>query len=115
MIKPCSMKIYFTFTRNECFREKTGECSLDCDTKLIKEKNKLSQKRSSRNYCQRLYNEMKSGNYFYKEDPLELSYHNCGHYDIGCGRHRICICQKKKLEIKVNVSEENDLCEKCHV
>lgn len=108
-IIPRDLKFAYQFTENECYKERTGKCSLDENFDINKIKKKTKQ-RSDKEYCQRLYSAMLKNTRF-SEPSIHIC--KCGHYDFTDGRHWICICQKKDLKIMVEISQGGTYCLDC--
>lgn len=111
LIRPKALVIDYNFTENECYRELTGVCSLDFFDPI--EKKTVISRRTRNNYCRDIYQHLKNNEDFNLIDPIELIKFSCNHYEIQCGRHRICICEKMNLAIKAIISIEDGKCCKC--
>jgi hypothetical protein len=109
MIKPKELRFCLSFTINECHKELSSQCSLD--KRFPNDKSIRVTGRSKEAYCQQLYRNIGST---YEDDPIEIIEYECKHYDIQCGRHRICISKKYNLSIPADISKEKGNCPTCN-
>lgn len=111
LIKPNEYIFAFDFKAGVCYKKLTGACSLDEVFDERKSK-KNTKNRSDKSYCQRLYLALLKNEVHHKDISIHKT--GCGHYDFTNGRHRICICQRKNLEIEAEITYDGDpLCEDC--
>jgi hypothetical protein len=112
VIKPRDLQFAFKFKKNECHKVLTGTCSLDEDFDQNKSK-KVTNNKYDKRYCQRLYLALINNEVKFPDILIHKA--GCGHYDFGNGRHRLCISQKRNLEILVEKTNDGDplLCYDC--
>lgn len=108
-VNPSNLKFSTSFSKDECYKELTGKCSLD-EYKPAEKIERVPGKRSSKEYCPHLSLTIDTT---LEDDPIEIIDFECGHYGIQCGRHRICISKKYNLCIPVDISKEEGICPAC--
>lgn len=112
VIRPRDLQFAYRFKKNECHKVLTGTCSLD-ENFDQNESKKVTGNKSDKRYCQRLY--LALINNKVKFPDILIHEAGCGHYDFTHGRHRVCIGQKRNLEIQVEKTNDGDplLCLDC--
>lgn len=109
VINPSLEQFTFEFTKNECYKLRTGKCSLEMNVDL---RRYSSVQDNEKEYCPHLYQLMMEGGRIVK-DP-QLARCGCGHFIINDGRHRLCIAQQKNMNILVEISAGLKTCLNCH-
>lgn len=116
---PRNKKFHFKLSKYDCYKQKSGVCSLDNITieELLKFDSKGSEYGESRiQYCRgmaKLFLENK----FKAPADIYLNI-KCGHYSCSGGQHRTCVVAhllKKGVSVKLNVNlcENNSVCRYC--
>lgn len=105
--------VCFFFNTTNCFKEKSGQCSLFASEEFLKqfEDNPNTEKANPYHCCKvaKLV-EIRDPLLF----PIYLYKHKCGHYQSGSGLHRTCIAGHLKIEVPINLEEEpHSTCTAC--
>lgn len=90
--------VYLDFDKYTCFKYKEGRCSLDCLAESTDDDPCLP--RYDINYCVNIFKSIKERG-FIESPSLLITKYSCGHYVCDDGRHRICICGRKDIPIKI--------------
>lgn len=107
-------QVIIKFTENECYKEKTGRCSLGeaFERETIE---KISGIRNNIEYCQRLYGALVKNTLIYS-DIISIARAHCGHYEVSDGRHRLCIYKYMGMDVdEVEIDEGRLWCQNCQL
>lgn len=105
-LEPAKLTFNLNLSKGECHLIKSGRCSLEKPT--VKRK---ARKESDIGYCQQLYADLVTNG---QREPIIVGKASgCGHYDFCDGQHRVCIAQRRELELLAEVEKEAGLCTKC--
>ncbi|HHQ8911884.1 hypothetical protein P4K66_15295 [Bacillus anthracis] len=119
-INPQEYSYAFRLGKYDCFKVRTGICSLDLTDEQYQEIKKreknLRFSDGSVDYCRLLAAHMIKEDWFNKNTRINAYLYNCGHVAFGDGQHRTCIAKKLgKEKLVLNVFETNDMiCRVCH-
>lgn len=103
----------FKFDKYNCFYKRRGVCSLKnvhipADYKKSREYDKWQKQ-----FCPNLASSILQQGFFQSADDVTVIKNTCGHYSMNEGQHRICICAKLKVPIKVLYAESDLECIVC--
>lgn len=117
IIRPAKMVFAFRLSKYDCYRKRTGKCSLllspdQYQKELIKEEpNSERYGECSVKYCVELRNSLIAhGNL----SEIRLCCSTCGHWNISDGQHRLCIYKTLDLG-DIEVTQTDDWEFECRV
>lgn len=101
--------IGINFTKDECYAEKSGICSLQQNLKINTLKMYESLFRNDQLYCPSLLHDLRYNGFhpdsLYDEICID-HYNDTDKYVVNEGRHRVCIAIKSGIEIAAIVTEK---------
>ncbi|TBX38952.1 hypothetical protein E0M35_28410 [Bacillus thuringiensis] len=101
-INPQDYSYAFRLSRYDCFKVRTGICSLHLTNeqyqkKKEREKNK-DFKAGSVDYCRLFASHMIKEDWFEKNTIIDADHYTCGHVALASGQHRTCIAKTLKRD-----------------
>ena len=105
---PTNKTFSFKLDKYSCFKCIHGICSLELDDKQILKYPAYGD--CGVNYCRNLYKSILQRGILYDFTVYEFS---CGHYSVPSGQHRICICGRKGILVKVDNIKNDCSCRYC--
>ncbi|MGZ9772302.1 hypothetical protein ACXY7N_16900 [Bacillus toyonensis] len=118
-INPQDYSYAFRFSRYDCFKVRTGICSLHLTNEQyqkIKEREKNKDfKAGSVDYCRLFASHMIKEDWFKKNTLIDADHYKCGHVALASGQHRTCIAKTiKRDSLTLNTFKYNDgICRVC--
>ena len=103
----------FSMDKHDCYYRNKGICSLrhykiPCEyIKGIAYNSKL--------FCPNLATSLLQNGFFQAADDVKIHKKECGHYEISQGQHRVCVCARLQMPMKVLYQEDTDKCRICSV
>lgn len=119
-INPQEYSYAFRLGKYDCFKVRSGICSLHLTDEQYQEIKKREENQhfsdGSVDYCRLLASHMTKEDWFNKNTNINAYLYNCGHVAFGDGQHRTCIAKKLgKERLVLNVFETNDMiCRVCY-
>lgn len=100
--EPSNYSYCFYFSEHDCYKLKTGICSLNLSETEYDEKLKLSTHESNTyaakvSYCRELADKMKQDANFSSNMGIRAEKYACGHIAFSDGQHRTCISKRLKF------------------
>lgn len=105
----------FSFDKYNCFFRHGGICSLrnmhlPSDYRKCKEYAKWQEM-----FCPNLASSILQQGFFQAADDVKVLKNTCGHYSVDEGQHRVCVCARLKIPMKVLYQESDVECIICHM
>lgn len=66
-------------------------------------------------FCPGLATSLLQNGFFQTADDVAIYKKECGHYEISQGQHRVCVCARLQMPMKVLYQEDNDKCRICDI
>ena len=105
----------FSFDKYNCFFQRKGICSLK-SMQLPGDFKKCTQyDKWQKEFCPNLASSILQQGFFQAADNVKVIKNACGHYCIDEGQHRICVCAKLKVPMKILYGESNEECIICSI
>ncbi|MED4854816.1 hypothetical protein [Bacillus atrophaeus] len=107
LINPTKHSYYFRLSKYDCYKVRTGKCSLDLNDK---EFNALEgEEREYALKCRRLAAHYIKPDMHKKHSGIYASANACGHISFSDGQHRMCICKRSGVDkLLVHLSNNGD-------
>lgn len=101
----------FSFDKYNCFFRRMGICSL---WNMILPADNKKYEKWEKQYCPTLASSILQQGFFQAADDVTVIKNACGHYCVEEGQHRICVCGRLKVPLKVVYLESNVECIICN-
>lgn len=111
--EPSGKEYVLEFDKYECCKKKNKFCPIE---QYIKYMNCIEETydEAEAGYCMAIANNLINNGFLHNKGIITIYKYSCGHYQIGDGRHRICICAKLGMKIPVLIRQyEDSLCKAC--
>lgn len=105
----------FKFDKYNCYYRRKGICSLQnmhlpSDYKKCKEYDKWQKQ-----FCPNLASSILQQGFFQAADDVKVIENICGHYTLNEGQHRVCVCARLKIPLKVAYLKSDEECIICSI
>lgn len=107
---PWNKTYCFAFDRYNCYFRRMGICSL---RNMILPYDYKNFEKWEKQYCPNLASSILQQGFFQAASDVTIIKNICGHYTLDEGQHRVCVCARLKVPIKVVYSESNFECIIC--
>lgn len=111
--EPWEKTYCFRMDKHDCYLRRAGKCSLTVHRILKGESEMFSH--NSKNFCSTLARKILLNGFRETADQVCVRRKRCNHYVVSQGQHRICICARLKIPMKVEYWEDGDKCRICNV
>lgn len=103
----------FSFDKYNCYLRRKGICSLQnmhlpSDFKKCKKYEKWQKM-----FCPNLASSILQQGFVQAADNVKVIKNACGHYCVDEGQHRICVCARLKVPMKILYKESDEKCIIC--
>lgn len=109
---PWSKTYCFQMDRHDCYLRLQGRCSLTARNMLKDSDSVVAD--NSLLFCPNLASSIMLNGFKQASDDVWIHKKICGHYEIAQGQHRVCVCARLKIPMKVYFQEDDDLCTVCN-
>lgn len=110
--EPWSKTYCFRMDKYDCYLRYKWKCSLSA-CRILKVENEMFT-HNSKYFCAALAKKILLNGFRETADNVCVHRKCCNHYVISQGQHRICICARLKIPMKVEYWEDDDLCRICN-
>ncbi|KKB71978.1 MULTISPECIES: hypothetical protein [Bacillus] len=112
LINPTKHSFYFRLSERDCYKVRTGRCSLDLSDEEFKSLEGKEYEYALR--CRRLAAHYIKPDMHKKHSGIFASINACGHISFSDGQHRMCICKRSGVtKLLVYLSDNGDYV--CHI
>ena len=101
----------FNMDRHDCYYRKYRQCSLNKYEISLSGQKELNC--SSPAFCLNLAGSLLENGFIQTADDVLVHKKECGHYEISQGQHRVCICARLQMPMKVLYQEDYEKCVIC--
>lgn len=102
----------FGFDKYNCYYKKCGKCSLK---KMNLPYNLNRYEKWQKEFCPNLASSILQHGFFQAATDVIVIQNSCGHYAIDDGQHRICVCARLKVPMKIVLLKSDEECRICSI